>query len=187
MIDDTRWERQKVHGRDEVLRACMARAQDHATRVVSDLRDMMNDYEVDIYRIILEIGRRYGIDTAYEIMSATVAEKRLKWLDGNDLQLPAQASDALKGFDLLVKYFRPAPGELEVVESGDRCVAFRRKEFVNAISHACRVLDLDVVEVNNKVYGRATDQMFDRLGLAARHVIRGYRDGWYVEAVEATG
>ena len=184
-MTDVKWGRQKVHGRDEVLRGCMARAEGYAEQVVTDLRDLMNDYEVDIYRIIIEIGRRYGMDTAYENMSATVSAKRLKWLDGKDLQLPALASDAERGFDLLVKYFRPAEGELEVVDRSDRRVIFRRKEFVNAISHACRVLDLDVVEVNNKVYGRATDLMFDRLGLKVRHVIRAYADGWYEEAVES--
>lgn len=183
-MSDVKWGQQKVHGRDEVLRASMARADAYSDQVVCDLRDLMNDYEVDIYRIIIEIGRRYGMETAYEIMSATVAEKRLKWLVGKDLQLPALASDAVRGFDLLVKYFRPAQGELEVLEQGEQRVVFRRKEFVNAISHACRVLELDVVEVNNKVYGRATNLMFDRLGLQVRHVIRAYRDGWYEESVE---
>lgn len=185
VTDDVKWGRQKVHGRDEVLRGCMARAEAHGQQVVRDMRDLMNDYEVDIYRILLEIGRRYGMDTAYEIMSATVSDKRLKWLDGKDLQLPAHGSDAERGFDLLVKYFRPAVGELEVVEHTDHRVVFRRKEFVNAISHACRVLELDVVEVNNKVYARATNLMFDRLALKARHVIRAYADGWYEESVDA--
>lgn len=42
------------------------------------MQRITKDYEVDIYRIILAIGRRYGMDVAYEIMSDTVAEKRLK-------------------------------------------------------------------------------------------------------------
>lgn len=183
---DMKWDQQKVHGRDEKLRASQARANGYAEQVVRDLRDLMNDYEVDIYRIIIEVGRRYGMATAYEIMSATVAEKRLKWLDGKELRLPAEATDAGRGFDLLVQYFRPAEGELEVITRSDHRVIFKRKEFVTAISHACHVLDLDVVEVSNMVYAPATNRMFQRLGLKARHVIRAYRDGWYEECVELT-
>ena len=75
------WETQKVHGRDEVLRDIENRARANSDRVVQDVKDMMNDYEVDMYRLILAVGKRYGRDTAYEIMSETVADKRLKWLD----------------------------------------------------------------------------------------------------------
>lgn len=76
-----KWETQKVHGRDEVLRDIENRARDYSERVVHDVKEMMNDYEVDMYRLILAVGKRYGLDTAYEIMSETVTEKRLKWLD----------------------------------------------------------------------------------------------------------
>jgi hypothetical protein len=54
------------------------RARAYSLRVVQDVKDMMNDYEVDMYRLVLAVGKRYGLDTAYEIMSDTVTAKRLK-------------------------------------------------------------------------------------------------------------
>jgi hypothetical protein len=65
-------------------------------------------------------------------------------------------------------------------------VVFRRKEIVNAISHTCGVLGLDIVEVNNKVYARATNFMLAKIGGRVKHVVLGYRDGWYDEMLEAS-
>ncbi len=183
-MPEATWSEQKVRGRDEVLRAAQERAVAYSDRAVQDLRDLMNDYEVDVYRIVLEIGKRYGMDTAYEIMSETVAEKRLKWVDQNADALSSEGSDLERAMDLVVKYFRPGPGELEIVENTEHRVVFRRKEFVNAISHTCGVLGLDVVEVNNKVYASATNRMLERINPALRHVVLGYDEGWYEEAVE---
>jgi len=185
-VNEERWEGRKVHGRDEVLREIEKHAKAYSDQVVQDLRNMMNDYEVDIYRIIMAMGRRYGMDTAYEIMSETVTEKRLKWLDQAKDPFPREGSDLDRGFNLFVNYFRPKEGELEIIEKSERRVVFKRKEFVNAISHACHVLGLDVIEVNNKVYARATNFMFDRINPRLKHVVRRYNDGWYEEMIELT-
>ena len=179
-----KWETQKVHGRDEVLRDIENRARTYSERVVQDVKDMMNDYEVDMYRLILAVGRRYGRDTAYEIMSETVTDKRLKWLDQAKEWLVLEGTDLEKGLKLFTSYFKPKEGELQIIEQTDRKVVFRRKEFVNAITHTCGVLGLDIVEVNNKIYARSTNCMFERVHLKLRHVVLGYQDGWYDEMIE---
>ena len=76
-----KWQAQKVHGRDEVLLDIEKRAHVYGETVVQDVRAVMHDYEVDMYRLVLTVGKRYGMDAAYELMSETVAEKRLRWLD----------------------------------------------------------------------------------------------------------
>lgn len=185
-MSGARWETRKVHGRDEVLLDIEKRAQAHADRVVQDVRDVMNDYEVDMYRLILAVGKRYGLDTAYEIMSETVADKRLRWIDQAKEWLVLEGTDLEKSLVLYRAYFKPREGELEVVERTDRKVVFRRKEIVNAISHTCDALGLDVAEVNNKIYCRATNLMFAKIGCRVKHVVLGYRDGWYDEMLEAS-
>jgi hypothetical protein len=180
------WDTQRVHGRDEVLLDIEKRARAQADRVVQDVRDVMNDYEVDMYRLILAVGKRYGLDTAYEIMSETVTDKRLRWVDQAKEWLVLEGTDLERAFELYQSYFKPREGELKIVEQTDRKVVFRRKEIVNAISHTCGALGLDVVEVNNKVYARATNLMFAMVGCRARHVVLGYRDGWYDEMLEAS-
>jgi hypothetical protein len=183
-MNEERWEERKVHGRDEVLRDIEKRAKAYSDRVVQDVRNMMNDYEVDIYRLILAIGKRYGVDRAYEIMSDTVAEKRLKWLDQMMDGSGFEGTDLEKGLDLYIKYFRPKEGEFEIIEKSKHRVVLKRKEVVNAISHACNVLGLDVIEVNNKVYARATNFMFERINPKLKHVVLKYNDGWYEEMIE---
>ena len=179
-----KWETQKVHGRDEVLRDIEDRARTYSDRVVQDVKDMMNDYEVDMYRLILAIGKRYGMDTAYEIMSETVTDKRLKWLDQAREKLILDGTDLEKGLNLFISYFNPKDGELKIIEQTERKVIFKRKEFVNAITHTCGVLGLDIIEVNNKIYARATNCMFERINLGVKHVVLKYQDGWYEEMIE---
>jgi hypothetical protein len=55
---------------------------------------------------------------------------------------------------------------------------------VNAISHACKVLGLNLIEVNNKVYARATNFMFERINPRLKHVVLKYNNGWYEEMIE---
>jgi hypothetical protein len=183
-MNEERWEELKVHGRDEVLRDIEKRSKAYSERVVEDVRNMMNDYEVDIYRIIMAVGRRYGMDTAYEIMSDTVTEKRLKWFDQMIDEFALAGTDLEKGLDLYLKYFRPKEGEFEIIERSERRVVFKRREFVNAISHACKVLGLNLIEVNNKVYARATNFMFERINPRLKHVVLKYNNGWYEEMIE---
>ena len=183
-MNGTKWEIQKVHGRDEVLRNIENRARAHSERVVQDVKDMMNDYEVDLYRLILAVGKRYGMDTAYELMSETVTDKRLKWLDQAQDWLVLEGTDLEKGLQLFTGYFKPKEGELKITEQSESKVVFKRKEFVNAITHTCGVLGLDIVEVNNKIYARSTNCMFERVHLKLRHVVLGYQDGWYDEMIE---
>jgi hypothetical protein len=183
-MGNSQWETQKVHGRDEVLRDIESRALANSERVVQDVKDMMNDYEVDMYRLILAVGKRYGLDTAYEIMSETVADKRLKWLDQAMEWLILEGTDLEKGYQIYVNYFKVKEGDLLVIERTDHKIVVKRKEFVNAITHTCGVLGLDIVEVNNKVYARATNQMFKRVHLKCQHVVLSYQDGWYEEMIE---
>jgi hypothetical protein len=178
------WETQKVHGRDEVLLDIEKRARAYSERVVQDVKDMMNDYEVDMYRLILAVGKRYGMDTAFEIMSETVADKRLKWLDQAKDWSVLEGTDLEKGLRLFIGYFKPKDGELKIIEQTERKVVFKRKEFVNAITHTCRVLGLDIVEVNNKIYARATNRMFEKINPNLKHVVLNYQDGWYDEMIE---
>lgn len=185
-MNEERWEIRKVYGRDEILREAQRCAEEYCLRVIEDLRNVMNDYEVDIYRIILAIGRRYGMDVAYEIMSDTVVEKRLKWLDQRFEDLGLTGTDIEKGFELFIKYFKPGQGEIEIIERSDYKIVFRRKEYVSAISHACKVLGLDIIEISNKVYARATNFMFKRINPNLRHVVLNYENGWYKEMIELT-
>jgi hypothetical protein len=182
-----KWQKQKVHGRDEVLRSIEERANANDGTVVQDVRSVMHDYEVDMYRLVLSIGRRYGMDKAFEIMSDTVAEKRLKWLDQVKPELDLTGSEVEKGLGLYLRYFQPKKNDFEILEQTKEKVLFKRKDFVNAISHACFVLGLDVIEVSNKVYARTMNLMFTRLNLCLKHAVLGYHDGWYDELIELNG
>lgn len=181
-MDTKKW--QKVCGRDEVLRDIEKRARAYSERVVQDVKDVMNDYEVDMYRLILAVGKRYGLDTAFEIMSETVAEKRLKWLDQAEEWLVLEGTDLEKGLRLFISYFKPQDGDLKIIEQTEHRIVFKRREFVNAITHTCHVLGLDPIEVNNKIYARATNLMFEKINPNLRHVVLNYQDGWYDEMIE---
>jgi hypothetical protein len=178
------WKERKVYGRDEVLRDIEKRAIAHSERVVQDVKDMMNDYEVDLYRLILAVGKRYGMDTAYEIMSDTVIDKRLKWLDQARDGLHLEGTDLEKALGLYSKYLKVKEGEFRVIEKMGNRVIFKRKEYVNAISHTCAVLGLDLIEVNNKIYSRSTNFMFETINPRLKHVVLNYQDGWYEEMIE---
>jgi hypothetical protein len=177
-------EENKVWGRDEILQAIVERAEAYKDKVVEDVLNVMKDYEVDLYRFILAVGDWYGRDTAYEIMSDTVADKRLKWLDQNWDRLLHEGTDLDRGMDLFIKYFKLKNGNFEILEKTRTRVRLKRKEFVNVISHTCRVLGLDVLEVNNKIYARATNLMLARISPRLRHIVLGYADGWYEDMIE---
>jgi hypothetical protein len=179
-----KWETQRVHGRDEVLRDIEKRANAYSEKVVQDVIDTMNDYELDMYRLLLAVGKRYGLDTAYEIMSETVTDKRIKWLEQAKEWLVLEGTDLEKGLKLFLSYFKPKESELKIIEQTECKLVFKRKEFVNAITYTCGVLGLDIIEVNNKIYARATNNMFERVNLQLRHVVLNYQDGWYEEMIE---
>ncbi|GAB4407833.1 MAG: hypothetical protein Kow00123_20840 [Anaerolineales bacterium] len=180
----TKWQSQKVHGRDEVLRDIERRATAYRDAVVQDARAIMHDYEVDMYRLVLAIGKRYGMDTAYEIMSDTVAEKRLRWLDQAMSELHLTGSEVEQALSLYLAYFRLKEGDFRILEQTETTVVFQRKDYVDAIGYACDVLGIDVVEVNNKVYARAMNRMLERISPGLRHTVLKYRDGWYDERIE---
>jgi len=182
-MESAAWGKQKVHGRDEVLRDIGNRAAAYSESVVQDVRAVMHDYEVDMYRLVLSIAKHYGKDKAYEIMSETVADKRLRWLSQvmNDLELTG--TDVEKGLGLYLKYFQPKEDEFRVLEQTEEKVVFERKDFVNAISYACGVLGIDVVEVNNKVYARTMNLMFEKINLSVKHVVLKYHNGTYEEMI----
>ena len=179
-----KWQAQKVHGRDEVLRDIEKRANVYSDMVVQDVRAVMHDYEVDMYRLVLAVGKHYGMDQAYEIMSETVTDKRLRWLNQVAGELKLVGTEVERGFGLYVSYFRPKDDDFQVTERSENRVVFRRKDFVNAIFHACDALGLDVVEVNNKVYARAMNHMLARINPGLRHVVLAFHDGWYDEMIE---
>jgi hypothetical protein len=179
-----KWQTQQVHGRDEVLRDIEKRAHAHSDTVVQDVRAVMHDYEVDMYRLVLAVGKRYGMDKAYEIMSDTVAEKRLRWLDQVMPELELTGTEVEKGLGLYLKYFRPKDDDFRIIEQTEQSVVFKRKDFVDAIAYACNVLGLDVIEVNNQVYARAMNLMFERINPGLKHVVLNYHGGWYDEMIE---
>ena len=183
-METVKWEKQKVYGRDEVLRDIENRANAYSGTVVQDVRAVMHDYEVDMYRLVLAVGKHYGMDRAYEIMSETVAEKRLRWLDQVMPELELTGTEVEKGFNLFLKYFKLKADDFKITEQTNERVIFKRSDYVDAILHACRVLELDVIEVMNKVYARATNLMFEKINLALRHVILKYQDGLYEEIIE---
>jgi hypothetical protein len=182
-METAKWQTQKVHGRDEVLRDIGNRANVYSENVVQDVRAVMHDYEVDMYRLVLSIGKHYGMDRAYEIMSDTVAEKRLRWLDQVKNELKLTGTEVEKGLGLYLLYFKPKEDEFKIIEQTKDKILFQRKDFVNAILYACNVLGLDVIEVNNKVYARTMNMMFERLNLKLKHVILNCNDGWYDEMI----
>jgi len=183
-METVKWNKQKVNGRDEVLRDIEKRANAYSDRVVQDVRAVMHDYEVDMYRLVIGIGKRYTMDKAYEIMSDTVAEKRLRWLDQVMPELELTGTDVEKGLGLYLKYFRPNEDEFRIIKETKTSVVFKRKDYVDAIFHACSVLGLNVIEVNNKVYARAMNLMFERIHLGLKHVVAKHHDGWYEERIE---
>ena len=179
-----KWEKQEVQGRDEVLRDVQKRANTYGETVVKDIRGVMHDYEVDMYRLVLSIGKHYGVDKAYEIMSETVADKRLRWVDQvrDDLTLTGSALE--NGLELYRKYFRLTADSFQIVEQTEERVVFKRKDFIDAIAYACDVLGLDVIEVNNKVYVRTMNLMFKKINLDLKNAVLEYHDGWYLESIE---
>jgi len=183
-VGSAKWQTQKVNGRDEVLRDIEKRASAYSTSVVRDIRAVMHDYEVDMYRLVLSIGKHYGMERAYQIMSETVADKRLRWLDQVKAELDLTGTGVANGLGLYRKYFRLTEDSFEIMDQTAERVMFRRRDFIDAIAYACNVLGLDVIEVNNKVYARTMDQMFRRTGLDLRNTVLAYRDGWYDEVIE---
>jgi len=185
-METIKWQTQKVSGRDEVLKDIENRAKVYGDRVVQDIRAVMHDYEVDMYRLVLSIGKHYGMDKAYEIMSDTVADKRLKWVDQVKTELDLTGTEVDKGLELYRKYFKLTDDSFEVLEQTKEKVVFKRKDFIDAIAYASDVLGLDVVEVNNKVYARTMNLMFQKINLNLQNVVLKYQDGWYDETIEVS-
>jgi hypothetical protein len=181
----TPWATQKVSGRDAVLRDIEARAQANSERVVLDARRVMYDFEVDLFRLVLRVGKRYGMDTAYEIMSEGVAEKRLRWLDQVMPGLQLSGTEVEKGLALYRRYFETRDDEFELMELTRERAVFKRRDYVNAIFHACDVLKLDPVTVMNKVYAKPMTLVLSRAVPGLRNRFLKYDgDGWYEETIE---
>lgn len=182
-----KWQTQKVHGRDKVLRDIEKRANAYSAAVVQDVRAVMHDYEVDMYRLVLSIAKHYGLERAYEIMSETVSDKRLRWLDQVRDELKLTGTDVEKALALYCKYFDLPEDSFQLLEQTADRVVFKRRDFIDAIAYACDALGLDVIEVNNQVYARTMNLMFQRLNLGVRNVVLEYHDGWYDETIELEG
>lgn len=151
---------------------------------MEDTRTVMNDCEVDIYRLIIAVGKLCGMDKAYEIMSDTVVEKRMRCLDQMWSSLKLTGTDVEKGFQMYIAYLKAQEGDYRIVEKTDKKIVFKRKEYITAISHACATLGLDIIEVNNKIYARATDCQLARINPKLHHVVLNFEPGWYEEAIE---
>ena len=128
-METVKWQTQKVHGRDKVLLDIENRANAYSETVVQDVRAVMHDYEVDMYRLVLSIGKRYGMDIAYEIMSDTVAEKRLKWLDQAIPDLNLTGTDIENGFVLYIKYFNPKEEDFKIITKTENQRGVQAKGF----------------------------------------------------------
>jgi hypothetical protein len=183
-METVKWQAQKVTGRDEVLRDIEKRANAYSSSIVADIRGVMHDYEVDMYRLVLSIGKRYGMETAYAIMSDTVADKRLRWLEQVRAELTLTGTQVEKGLEVYCKYFKLGEDSFQILEQTNEKVIFKRKDYIDAIAYACDTLGLDVIEVNNKVYARTMNLMFQRLDLALKNIVLAYQDGWYDEMIE---
>jgi len=182
-----KWATQKVQGRDEVLRDIQKRANEYGETVVRDVRAVMHDYEVDMYRLVLSIGKHYGRDKAYEIMSETVADKRLRWLEQVKAELNLSGTEVENGLGVYRQYFKlTGEDSFQILEQTSEKVVFKRKDFIDAIGYTCEVLGLDVIEVNNKVYARTMNLMFQKLNLGLTNTVLEYHDGWYEEMIEKT-
>ena len=83
---------------------------------MQDVRAVMHDYEVDMYRLVISIGKQYGMDKAYEIMSNTVANKRFRWLDQVRIELDLSGTAVEKGLSLYRKYFKVKAEDIQIVE-----------------------------------------------------------------------
>ena len=81
------------------------------------------------------------MDTAYEIMSETVADKRLKWLDQAKEWLVLEGQ-ILRRVLALYQLFQAQRRGIPNYRTNRRKVVFKRKDFVNAITHTCDVLGL---------------------------------------------
>ena len=180
----SKWETQKVHGRDEVLHDIQKRTNSHSESIVQNVRSVMHDYEVDMYRLVISIGKHYGMEKAYEIMSETVAAKRLRWLEQVRPGLELNGNDIEKGIEVYSMYFKLTGENLLILEMTPERVIFKRNDFIDAIAYACEVLGLDVIEVNNKVYAKTMDLIFKGLGLKLKNTVLEYHDGWYNEMIE---
>jgi hypothetical protein len=124
------------------------------------------------------------MDKAFEIMSETVAEKRLKWLDQVIPTLNFSGTDVERGLSLYLRYFNPKDSDFKIVEQTDERVVFERRDFVDAIFYACTVLDLNLIEVNNKVYARSMNKMFASINLPIQNRFIQHQEGWYREVIE---
>ncbi|MBE0685736.1 MAG: hypothetical protein IH585_07020 [Anaerolineaceae bacterium] len=183
-METKKWETQKVYGRDKVLQDIQKRATFYSNEVVQDVRDVMHDYEVDMYRLVLKIGKHFGMEKAYEIMSETVADKRLRWVEQVKDELDLTGIDVENGLNLYRKYFKLSDESFQILKQSDGKVVFKRKDFIDAIAYACSVLDLDVIDVNNKVYARTMNLIFQKINLDLKNTVLEYHDGWYVEMIE---
>jgi hypothetical protein len=183
-MGSVKWQAQKVYGRDKVLQDIQKRANANSETVVKDVRGVMHDYEVDMYRLVLSIGKRYGMDTAYEIMSDTVADKRLRWVDQVAGELVLSGTAVEKGLELYCQYFKLGEDSFQILEHTEERVVFKRKDFIDAIAYACDALGLDVLEVNNKVYARTMNLMFQKVNLELKNTVLKYHNGWYDEVIE---
>jgi hypothetical protein len=184
-VSGTPWEKQKVQGRDEVLRDIENRAKANGERVVQDVRTVIYDYETTIYRLVIRIGKRYGMDTAYEIMSEGIVERRLRWLDQVMPELKLSGTEVEKGLALYRKYFGSSDDEFKVIELTKDKVVFKRKDYVNAIFHACEALGLDPITVNNKVYAGPMTLVLSKVVPGLKQTCLTYDgDGWYREMIE---
>lgn len=179
-----KWEKTRASGRDEVLKDIERRAKAYADNVTEDVLNVMRNYEVDLYRYILAVGERYGLDVAYEIQSDTVAKMRLKWVDQNWDRLVHEGTSLDRGMDLFIKYYKLKEEDFVLLEKTTDKAVFKRREYVDMITYTCRVLEIDVVDVSNKIYARATNLMFERINPDLKYKVLGYQKGWYKEKIE---
>ena len=90
----------------------------------------------------------------------------MRWLEQVKAELTLSGTEVEKGLEVYRRYFKLGEDSFQILEQTNEKVVFKRKDYIDAIAYACDVLGLDVIEVNNKVYARTMNLMFQKINLA---------------------
>lgn len=122
-----------------------------------------------------------GEDKAWEILSDTVAARRLAWLHGNMGEESSKESDVERGYRLFIlSYLGLKAEEAPIVEKTSKRIVFRSRNFCPVLE-TCKLLGFDTREICRKVYERPTQAFMAAINPRLRfrrnyEMIRPYAD-----------